>query len=94
MLTEEDDRDEDGVTILKQIADGAISEGKTENKDMFIVHNREEAIGFAMTLATNKEDTVVLLGKGHEKTIERVDGEYPWDETAAAKAALESLLKR
>jgi len=94
VLTEEDDRDEDGVTILKQIADGAISEGKIENKDMFIVHNREEAIGFAMTLATNKEDTVVLLGKGHEKTIERADGEYPWDETAAAKAALESLLKR
>jgi len=94
VLTEEDDRDEDGATILKQIADGAISEGKTENKDMFIVHNREEAIGFAMTLATNKEDTVVLLGKGHEKTIERADGEYPWDETGAAKAALESLLKR
>ena len=94
VLTEEDDRDEDGVTILKQIADGAISEGKIENKDMFIVHNREEAIGFAMTLATNKEDTVVLLGKGHEKTIERADGEYPWDETGAAKAALESLLKR
>jgi len=94
VLTEEDDRDEDGTIILKQIADGAISQGKTENKDMFIVHNREEAIGFAMTLATNKEDTVVLLGKGHEKTIERADGEYPWDETGAAKAALESLLKR
>jgi len=94
VLTEEDDRDEDGTTILKQVADGAIKQGKRENKDMFIVHNREEAIGFAMTLAKNKEDTVVLLGKGHEKTIERADGEYPWDETAAAKAALESLLKR
>ena len=94
VLTEEDDRDEDGTTILKQIADGALSQGKKENKDMFIVHNREEAIGFAMTLATSKDDTVVLLGKGHEKTIERADGEYPWDETGAAKAALESLLKR
>jgi len=94
VLTEEDDRDEDGTTILKQIADGASSQGKKENKDMFIVHNREEAIGFAMTLATSKDDTVVLLGKGHEKTIERADGEYPWDETGAAKAALESLLKR
>jgi len=94
VLTEEDDRDEDGTIILKQIADGASSQGKKENKDMFIVHNREEAIGFAMTLATNKDDTVVLLGKGHEKTIERADGEYPWDETGAAKAALESLLKR
>jgi UDP-N-acetylmuramoyl-L-alanyl-D-glutamate--2,6-diaminopimelate ligase len=94
VLTEEDDRDEDGTAILRQVADGAASQGKTENKDMYIVHNREEAIGFAMTLATSKDDTVVLLGKGHEKTIERADGEYPWDETGAAKAALESLLKR
>lgn len=94
VLTEEDNRDEDGMGIIKQIAEGVTSQGKKENKDMFIVHDREEAIGFAMTLAKNKDDTVVLLGKGHEKTIERADGEYPWDETGAAKAALESLLKR
>jgi len=94
VLTEEDDRDEDGATIISQIAEGAKQQGKKENEDMFIVHNREEAIGFAMTLAKNDDDTVVLLGKGHEKTIERADGEYPWDETGAAKAALESLLKR
>jgi len=94
VLTEEDDRDEDGAYILKQIAEGATSQGKKENKDMFTVHSREEAIGFAMTLAKNKNDAVVLLGKGHEKTIERADGEYPWDETQAARAALESLLQR
>ena len=94
VLTEEDDRDEDGAYILKQIAEGATSQGKKENKDMFTVHSREEAIGFAMTLAKNKNDAVVLLGKGHEKTIERADGEYPWDETQAVRAALESLLQR
>ncbi len=94
VATEEDDRDEDGITILKQIAEGALAEGKQENKDLFLIHNREEAIGFAMTLAQTKDDTVVLLGKGHEKTIERADGEYPWNETEAAKAALESLLNR
>jgi UDP-N-acetylmuramoyl-L-alanyl-D-glutamate--2,6-diaminopimelate ligase len=33
-------------------------------------------------------DTVMLLGKGHEKTIERADGEHPWDEVAEAKAAI------
>ena len=94
VITEEDDRDEDGSVILDQIAKGAIEQGKKKNKDLFLVHNREEAIGFAMTLAKNKDDTVVLLGKGHEKTIERADGEYPWNETEAAKAALESLLNR
>jgi len=94
VLTEEDDRDEEGTAILKQIAKGATKHGKKEKENMFFVHNREEAIGFAMTLAQNSEDTVVLLGKGHEKTIERGDGEYPWDETGAAKAAIESLLQR
>lgn len=94
VITEEDDRDEDGTVILQQIAEGAVSEGKTADKDLFTVHNREEAIGFAMTLAKNKDDTVVLLGKGHEKTIERADGEYPWNEAEAAKAAIESLLNR
>ncbi|MES2630763.1 MAG: UDP-N-acetylmuramoyl-L-alanyl-D-glutamate--2,6-diaminopimelate ligase [Patescibacteria group bacterium] len=92
VLTEEDDRDEDGAIILNQIAEGAKQQGKTENTDMFIVHDREEAIGFAFTLAHSKEDTVVLLGKGHEKTIERADGEYPWNEAEVAKAAIESLL--
>ena len=94
VITEEDDRDEDSDTILKQVAEGALAEGKKENDTLFMIQNREEAIGFAMTLATSPDDTVVLLGKGHEKTIERADGEYPWDETQAAKAAIESLLNR
>ncbi len=94
VITEEDDRDEDGEVILQQIAEGVKKQGKKENKDLFIIQNREEAIGFAMTLAQNAADTVVLLGKGHEKTIERADGEYPWDEAEAAKAAIESLLSR
>jgi len=94
VITEEDDRDEDSAVILRQIAEGATEQGKIENENLFLVENREEAIGFAMTLATSQDDTVVLLGKGHEKTIERADGEYPWDEAAAAKAAIESLLKR
>jgi UDP-N-acetylmuramoyl-L-alanyl-D-glutamate--2,6-diaminopimelate ligase len=94
VVTEEDDRDEDGNTILNQIAEGALKQGKKENENLFKVLNREEAIGFAMTLAKSKDDAVVLLGKGHEKTIERADGEYPWNETDAAKAALESLLNR
>jgi UDP-N-acetylmuramoyl-L-alanyl-D-glutamate--2,6-diaminopimelate ligase len=94
VITEEDDRDENGESILAEIAKGAKAKGKVQDTNLFIIQNREEAIGFAMTLAKNKNDTVVLLGKGHEKTIERADGEYPWDEAQAAKAAIESLLNR
>lgn len=93
IATEEDDRDADGVGILEQIAEGAIKAGKTRDKNLHLILDREEAIGFAMTLAKSKDDTVVLLGKGHEKTIERADGVYPWSDSDVARAALESMAK-
>ena len=87
IVTEEDDRDVDGLEIINQIAEGAEKAGKTRDKNLFLVHDRTEAIKFAVGRA-KKGDTVLLLGKGHEKTIERADGEHPWDEIAVAKKAL------
>lgn len=91
IVTEEDDRDVDGNQIMEEIAVGARSAGKSEGKDLFLILNREEAIGFAMTQALSKDDVVVLLGKGHELTIERADGVYPWNEADVARAALQAL---
>lgn len=91
IVTEEDDRDIDGNQIMQEIAAGVKSAGKKEGKDLFLILNREEAIGFAMTKASSKNDVVVLLGKGHELTIERADGEYPWNEADVARAALQVL---
>jgi UDP-N-acetylmuramoyl-L-alanyl-D-glutamate--2,6-diaminopimelate ligase len=70
VLTEEDDRDMDGQEILEQIAEGAEKAGKVKEKDLFLVHNRDEAIRFAVKRA-RKDDMVLLLGKGHEKDILR-----------------------
>ena len=91
IVTEEDDRDVDGHSIMEQIAAGARDAGKKDNKDLFQILNREEAIGFAMTQVTSKDDVVVLLGKGHEQTIERADGEHPWNEAEVARSALQAL---
>lgn len=93
VLTEEDDRDIDGNLILSQIAEGATRSGKVTDKDMFLILDRSEAIKFAMTRAGAAEDTIVLLGKGHEKTIERADGEHSWDEMAEAREALRLVQK-
>jgi UDP-N-acetylmuramoyl-L-alanyl-D-glutamate--2,6-diaminopimelate ligase len=87
ILTEEDDRDVDGAGILNEIAAGAENAGKTRDKDLFLVHDRTEAIRFTLNRA-GKGDTVMLLGKGHEKTIERANGENPWDEIGTAREAL------
>lgn len=90
IITEEDDRDIDGREILEAIASGAEQAGRVRNQDLFLVHDRTEAIKFSLSRA-KKGDTVLLLGKGHEKTIERADGEHNWDEVGTAKAALRDL---
>ena len=90
VLTEEDDRDIDGVEILNQIAAGAAKVGKVRDTDLFLVHDRTEAINFVLKRA-GKGDTVLLLGKGHEVTIEREDREDPWDEVATTRQALKNL---
>lgn len=87
IITEEDDRDCDGRAIINEIASGAEKAGKLLNKNLFLILDRSEAIGFTIKRATSG-DTVLLLGKGHEKTIERIDGEHLWDEIALAHAAL------
>ena len=91
IVTEEDDRDVDGNLIMKQIADGAKKTGKVMDKNLFLVHDREEAINFAVSRAKKPEDTVVLLGKGHEKTIESADGARAWNEDEVARKALRKL---
>ncbi|MEP6710651.1 MAG: UDP-N-acetylmuramoyl-L-alanyl-D-glutamate--2,6-diaminopimelate ligase [Candidatus Saccharibacteria bacterium] len=91
VLTEEDDRDIDGNEILKQIAGGAAKAGKVQDKNMHLILDRTKAIEFALSLAHSRDDTVMLLGKGHEKTIERADGEHPWDEVATVRQALKNL---
>lgn len=68
IVTEEDDRDIDGQEILEQIASGAEQSGKKRDKDLFLVHVREDAVRTAIAMA-KKGDVVLLLGKGHEKSI-------------------------
>jgi UDP-N-acetylmuramoyl-L-alanyl-D-glutamate--2,6-diaminopimelate ligase len=90
VLCEEDDRNEDGLKILDEIAAGAEKAGKVRDKDLFLVLDRPEAIRFALQQRAKKGDTVLFLGKGHEKTIERADGEHPWDEIGEVRSALKS----
>jgi UDP-N-acetylmuramoyl-L-alanyl-D-glutamate--2,6-diaminopimelate ligase len=89
IITEEDDRDVDGLEIMNEIAVGAEKAGKVRDKNLFLVHDRTEAINFTLKRAS-KGDTVLLLGKGHEKTIERDNREDPWDEITTARQALKT----
>lgn len=93
VICEEDDRSENGEGIMSEIAAGAEKTGKKRGKDLFLVHDRTEAITFAIGRA-KKGDMVLLLGKGHEKTIEHADGAHPWDEAETARSALRKRLRK
>jgi len=92
VVTEEDDRDQDGEQIMNQIAEGSERAGKTRNKDLFLIHDRARAIEKAIGLA-KPDDTVLLLGKGHETSILGNFGKRDWDEVGAARKALKKLKK-
>lgn len=86
VLTAEDPRGEDVTEISWQIA---ADNGFKENEDLFIVPDRKEAINLAINQVAKAGDTVVFLGKSHEKS-QNLDGqkELPWDEFATVKEAL------
>lgn len=84
IFTEEDSRSESTGAILAELARGArgVGDGKYS-----CVADRAEAISAAVALAA-AGDTVVLAGKGHERTLERAHETLPWDEVAEARRAL------
>ena len=104
ILTEEDDRDEDGAQILDEIAAGVEKTGKTRDKDLLLIHKREDAVQKAIDLA-KAGDMVLVLGKGEETEIITNKPEFvakpghifseatdtirrPYNDTAAVRAAL------
>ena len=93
ILTEEDDRDTPGDEIMEQIAEGAREHGKKDDKDLFKILDRPTAILEACKMA-KKGDTVLFLGKGNEKTIERADGVHAYYELDEIKKALKKIKKK
>jgi len=90
ILTDEDPRGEDPVELLKMIAIGAEKAGKVMNKDLFITHERPQAIRQAFKMA-KAGDIVLLLGKSHENSIIYKDYTMPYDEITEAKKALKEM---
>lgn len=91
ILTEEDDRDTPNEEILEMIAEGARESGKKDGESLIKIPNRPKAILEACKIA-KKGDTVLFLGKGNEKTIERADGAHPYSELNEIKKAIQKIL--
>jgi UDP-N-acetylmuramoyl-L-alanyl-D-glutamate--2,6-diaminopimelate ligase len=90
VLADEDPRGEDPVELLKMIAEGAEKEGKVMGDNLFIIHDRPQAIRETFKMA-QKGDIVLLLGKSHENSIIYKDHVMPYDEISEAKKALREM---
>lgn len=90
IFTNEDPRFEDPMAIINQIGDGAIAAGGIESETVYRVENRAEAIDLAIQLAGD-EDTILLAGKGHERSIIIGGEKKPWNEAEAARSAIRRL---
>lgn len=85
VFTEEDYRSEDVNVIIDEIASGIPPGG-----EVYRYPDRSEAIAFA--IAEGKPgDTVIITGKGHEKSIARGKVEYPWSDQETVKKYLKQL---
>ena len=90
IITEDDSRDEDPEKIAAAFVEGAQKAGKVLDKDLFVELDRAKAIEMALKMA-KKGDLVLLLGKGHEKTILRADGPHDFEDVKVARKILKKL---
>lgn len=89
IITEDDSRDEDPEKIAEGFIEGAKKGGKVLGKDLIKEMDRKKAISLAFEKA-KPGDVVLLLGKGHEKTILRADGPHPFEDIKVAKELLKA----
>ncbi len=92
IITEDDSRDENPQEIADMFVKGAKKAGKTLDQDLFVILDREQAIKKALDLA-EPGDIVLILGKGHEKTILRNDGPHNFEDIKITKKLLKEQLK-
>lgn len=87
IITEDDSRDEDPAKIAAQFIKGAENSGKKAGKDLLMELDRRKAIKLALAQA-KKGDLVLILGKGHEKTIIRADGPHKFEDLKVVRECI------
>ncbi|MBU1119501.1 UDP-N-acetylmuramoyl-L-alanyl-D-glutamate--2,6-diaminopimelate ligase [Patescibacteria group bacterium] len=92
VVTNEDPYDEDPMTIIKQVSQGALDAGKVLGENCFEVLERKEGIKKALSEARSG-DVVLITGKGSEQCIVSEGGKkIPWDDRKVARELLHEII--
>src|SRR5207248_6885710 len=90
VFTNEDPREEDAMAIIGEIAGGAEAVGWQEGENYARIEDRRQGITHAVRRA-RPGDTILLAGKGHERSILIGRDKQDWDERAVAEAAIRGI---
>lgn len=91
IITNEDPYDDVPLSIISDVALGALEVGKEEGLNLFKILERREAIRKAFSLAA-ADDLVLISGKGAEQYICGAGGQkIPWDDRRVAREELQNL---
>jgi len=95
IVSNEDPYDENPLDIINQVASGAKSAGKIEGESLFRILDRREAIKKALSLVSNKNDLVLITGKGSEQAICLKNGQKEfWDDRLVLREEIINYKKK
>ncbi len=86
-ITSEDPRRENPEEIIDEVAQGCFAQGAVEGENFVRIPDRREAIRSALKWA-KEGDYLLILGKGHERTMAIGEVEYPWSDQEMVRQEL------
>ena len=88
IFTSDNPRDENPITIIEQMMSGVKSQDKNK---IICIEDREMAIKKSREIS-NKEDIILIAGKGHETYQEISNNKIPFDDFLIAKKYFKNKL--
>jgi UDP-N-acetylmuramoyl-L-alanyl-D-glutamate--2,6-diaminopimelate ligase len=89
IVTDDNPRSEDPAAIRAAVVSGARAAATAARTEVLEVADRRAAIRLAVDAARESADTVVVVGKGHEKGQEAAGVVHPFDDRVVLRDALE-----
>lgn len=93
VISDDDPYDDEPMEIIEDITNGATKEGKSVDKDLFLIQDRRAGIRKSLELA-KPGDLVFIACKGADQLMMIANGKsLPWDDRTVTREELQKLIK-
>lgn len=87
-----DPYEDDPTEICEDIARAAEKSGKKRGENLFVIEDRREGVDKALSLA-QKDDLVLITGKGAEQSIVIGGKKFEWDDRKVVREEIKKMIK-